>query len=52
MTLTPEKKREIEAEIAKFLRHLGKEERERCDVINVKSFGLSMHPRRVSALAR
>jgi hypothetical protein len=44
MTLTPEKIREIEAETAKFLRHLTKEEREKCDVINVKNL-LSAHPR-------
>ena len=45
MLLTPEKKWEIEVEIAKFLRHLTPEEKERrdtIDVIDIKKFDLSM----------
>ena len=52
LTLTPEKKREAETEMAKFLRHLGKDETERRDVIGVKSLNLSMHPRPISAAVR
>ena len=52
LTLTPDKKREAETEMAKFLRHLGNEARERRDVIGVKSLNLSMHPRPVGASAR
>ena len=46
MTITPDKKREIENEIAKFLRHLMLEKKEQLlpDVIDVKSFDLNMHP--------
>ena len=48
MTLTSEKKWEIETEIAKFLRHLTAEDKARRDTINVidiKQFDLSMHPK-------
>ena len=55
MTLTPEKKLEIENEIAKFLRHLAeKKERIDVDVVDVKNFGpsLSMHPTPASLSVR
>jgi hypothetical protein len=55
MMLTPEKKWEIEVEIAKFLRHLMAEEKERCDtidVIDIKKFDLNMHPQKVSVSPR
>ena len=48
MTITPEKKREITDEIAKFLQHLAAENTDqlsRIDVIDLKIFDLNMHPR-------
>jgi len=54
MTLTPEKKREIEIEIAKFLRHLMAEKKEQLlpDVIDVKRFGLNTHSQPVGPSMR
>jgi len=52
MTITLEKKREIENEIAKFLRHLTTDKKERVDVIDVKTFSLNMHPRQESLSLR
>ena len=48
MSLTPEKKWEIEVEIAKFLRNLppeDKAQRDTIDVIDIKKFDLSMQSR-------
>ena len=55
MTITPEKKWEIEVEMAKFLRHLMTEEKERSGFINtidIKKFDLNMHPQKVSVSPR
>jgi len=52
MTITPEKKREIEVEIAKFLLHLTAEKKERIDVINVKDFSLNRNPQPASLSLR
>ena len=55
MVITPEKKQEIENEIAKFLRHLMTEKKERLDImdiVDVKNFDLSMHPKPVSISTR
>ena len=44
MLITPEKKREIDSEIAKFLQHLTTENREQLDsvdVIDLKNFDLA-----------
>ena len=55
MLLTPEKKWEIEVEIAKFLRHLAPEDKERrgtIDVVDIKKFDLNMHPKPASLSMR
>ena len=59
MTITPEKKREINNEIAKFLQHLSAESKERLsrvDVIDLKMFdinlNLSVNPQQLSISSR
>ena len=55
MTITPEKKRKINDEIAKFLQHLAAERTDqlsRIDVIDLKIFGLNMHPQPARITAR
>jgi len=59
MTITPEKKREIDSEITKFLQHLSTEDKEqldRVDVIDLKNFDinfdLNMHPQQISISPR
>jgi len=51
MQITPEKKLEIETEIAKFLRQLMAEKKEQIDlidIIDIKNFDLNMQPQPVS----
>ena len=54
MTITPEKIREIEVEITKFLRHLMTEQKELrdIDVVDIKNFNLNMHPELASLSMR
>jgi len=55
MRITPEQKREIEYNIAKFLRHLAAEKKEQIDlidVIDIKNFDINMRPRQVSVSPR
>jgi len=52
MTLTPEMKRKMENEIAKFLRHLTTEQKAQIDVIDIKRFNLNRHPQTASASPR
>jgi len=59
MVITPEKKREIDSEITKFVQHLTAVKRERldrADVVDLKDFdfnlGLNMHPQQASITTR
>ena len=52
MTLTPEMKRKMENEIAKFLRHLTTEKKAQIDIIDLKRYNLNIHPQTANASPR